>query len=294
MSLVSLALLLDDARSAGYGVGAFNAITLESAEAIVEAAESVSSPVVVQVSENAVRYHGALEPLATACRAVAQAARVPVALHLDHATTPDLCRAGVEIGFGSVMLDLSALAYEANVRRTAGLVTWAHTRGIVVEAELGVVGGKDGVHAPGARTDPADARRFVAATGVDALAVAVGSSHAMHSRTAVLDLALVARLRAVVPVPLVLHGASGVPDDVLAQAVRQGITKVNLATLMNRAFTAAVRGRLADDPEAVDPRRYLAEGRRAMASEIARILSLLGSAGRARDGALAASTGQAT
>ena len=284
MSLVSLALLLGEARSAGYGVGAFNAITLESAEAILEAAESASSPAVVQVSENAVRYHGSLEPLARACRAAAEAAHVPVALHLDHATGRPLCESAVELGFGSVMLDLSALPYEANVRGTADLVSWAHARGVVVEAELGVVGGKDGVHSPGARTDPDAAAQFVAATGVDALAVAVGSSHAMSSRTAVLDLDLIARLRAVVPVPLVLHGASGVADDVLAGAVRQGITKVNLATLMNRAFTAAVRHRLADDPELVDPRRYLADGRRAMAVEIEKTMSLLGSAGHARNG----------
>lgn len=281
MSLAPLSQLLDQARSAGFGLGAFNAITLESAEAIARAAEGASAPVILQVSENAVRYHGEIEPLAAGCRLIAEAASVLVALHLDHATSADLCYRAVDAGFGSVMLDLSALPYDENVASTAELVDWAHARGICVEAELGVVGGKDGAHAPGARTDPDAAADFVARTGVDALAVAVGSSHAMTVRTAAIDLDLVARLREAVPVPLVLHGSSGVPDEVLAQAVRRGITKVNIATLSNVAFTAAVRAKLEGDPALVDPRRYLSDGRLAMEKEVARMIELLGGKGRA-------------
>jgi fructose-bisphosphate aldolase class II len=144
-----------------------------------------------------------------------------------------------------------------------------------VEAELGEVGGKDGVHKPGARTRPEEAVAYVAATGVDALAVAVGSAHAMLTRDAVLDLDLVARLRAAVRVPLVLHGSSGVPDEALAAAVRAGLTKVNIATQLNKVFTAAVRDCLATDPQLADPRRYLRAGRAALAAEVQRLLGVV-------------------
>src|SRR2546430_14901825 len=129
-----------------------------------------------------------------------------------------------------------------------------------VEAELGEIGGKDGVHSPGARTDPGDAARYVDAAGVDALAVAVGSSHGMLTRDAVLDTGLIARIRGVVSVPLVLHGSSGVPDAALAAAVAAGMTKINVATQLNKAYTGAVRDRLAADATLVDPRRYGAAG----------------------------------
>jgi fructose-bisphosphate aldolase class II len=140
------------------------------------------------------------------------------------------------------------------------------------------VGGKDGIHSATARTDPTAAAAYVESTGVDALAVAVGSSHARPTRDALLDLELIGRLRAAVPVPLVLHGSSGVPDEGIVAAVRAGLTKVNIATQLNRMFTAAVRRRLADDPLLVDPRRYLDVGRDAIADEVARLIDLLASA----------------
>ena len=143
-----------------------------------------------------------------------------------------------------------------------------------MEAELGEIGGKDGAHAPGVRTDPAEAVSFVAATGVDALAVAVGSSHSMTRRVASIDLELVARLRAVLDIPLVLHGSSGVPDDQLAAAIRAGMTKINVSTHLNRVFTEALRGYLTAEPAVVDSRKYVRAGRSAMAAEAARLLTL--------------------
>jgi fructose-bisphosphate aldolase class II len=133
------------------------------------------------------------------------------------------------------------------------------------------------VHAPGARTEPGDAAEFVAATGVDALAVAVGSSHAMLSRDAVLDIGLIGEIRAAVPapVPLVLHGSSGVPDDALGAAIAAGMTKINIATQLNKVYTAAVRERLAADEQMVDPRKYAAAGRDALAAEVTRLLGVL-------------------
>jgi fructose-bisphosphate aldolase class II len=234
---------------------------------------------VLQVSENCVAYHGALAPIAGACLAIARAAAVPVAVHLDHATSADLVQAAAGLGLGSVMFDASGLPYERNVAATAEVAAWCHGRGLWVEAELGEIGGKNGVHAALARTDPAEAAGYVAATGVDALAVAVGSSHAMLTRDAVLDVGLITAIARAVSVPLVLHGSSGVPDADLAAAVAAGMTKVNIATQLNKVFTGAVRRCLAGDAELVDPRKYGSAGRDAIAREVARLLGVLGAGG---------------
>jgi fructose-bisphosphate aldolase class II len=270
--------LLEPARAAGRGVGAMNVVQLEHAEAIVIGAESAGRPVVLQISENTVKYHGAFEPIALACLAIARASRAEVTVHLDHATDRALIARAVALGVPSVMYDGSALSYDANVAATAEVVAACHAAGAWVEAELGEVGGKDGVHAPGVRTDPGEAVAFVKSTGVDALAVAVGSSHAMTTRDAALDNELIASLAGALAVPLVLHGSSGVPDDGLVMAVRAGMTKINIATHLNVAFTSTVRDALSD-PRIVDPRRYLGPGRDRVATEVARLLSLLGTAG---------------
>jgi fructose-bisphosphate aldolase class II len=268
--------IVAQARSAGGGAGAFNVITVEHAEAIVTGAEQAGRPVILQISENAVRFHhGRLAPIAAAARAIAEAAEVPVGLHLDHVEDDELFDQAAANGFGSVMYDASNLSYAANIAATAAAVARGHARGLWIESELGEVGGKDGAHAPGVRTDPAEAAAYVAATGVDALAVAVGSSHAMSSRTARLDHELIARLRVAVPVPLVLHGSSGVPDDELVAAVRGGMVKVNIGTALNSAFTGAVRKSLDGNATLVDPRRYLASARTAMATTVAGALRLL-------------------
>jgi fructose-bisphosphate aldolase class II len=273
--LTPTAEIVDAARETGRGVGAFNVIQVEHAEAIVAGAEKADAPVVLQISENAVRYHGALEPIAQATLAVARLSTTQVAVHLDHATDTTLVRQAVQLGFGSVMYDASVLSYVDNVEATTEVVRHCRERGVYVEAELGEVGGKDGVHAPGARTDPAEAAAYVEATGVDALAVAVGTSHAMLTRDATVDLGLIERLRATVPVPLVLHGSSGVPDEDLRRAVGAGMTKVNIATQLNKTFTAAVRAFLVAEPSIVDTRKYLGAGRDAVAAEVARLLGVL-------------------
>jgi fructose-bisphosphate aldolase class II len=275
MPLVSTGAIVDTARAEGRGAAAFNVIQLEHAEAIVAGALRARAPVILQISQNAVRYHGALRPIAWAARAVAESAEMPVALHLDHATDQELVDEALDLGVGSVMYDASALGYDGNVAATADVVRLCHERGVWVEAELGEIGGKDGVHAPGARTDPAEAAVYVAATGVDALAVAVGTSHAMLTRDAALDFGLIADLRAAVPVPLVLHGSSGVAEADLATAITAGMTKINIATRLNTVFTAAVRERLAADPDLVDTRRYLNAGRDAVAAEVQRLLGVL-------------------
>jgi len=274
VTLVSARELVTDAATRGTGIGAFNVIHLETGEGLVRAAEAARLPVILQISQNCADYHGGLEPISLATLALARRASVPVAVHLDHAERPELVDEAVELGFGSVMFDGGALPYDENVALTAAVVERAHRAGVYVEGELGEVGGKDGAHAPGVRTDPEEARAFVAATGVDALAVAVGSSHAMTDRTASLDLDLISRLKAALDVPLVLHGSSGVADDVIAAAVRAGMAKINVSTHLNGFFTRAVREKLAADERLVDSRKYLAPARDALAAEAARMLQL--------------------
>lgn len=277
MPAVPLGAILSQAAAAGRGLGAFNVIGIEHAEAIAAGAEAAGRPVVLQISENCVAYHGALGAIGRAALAIAGAAAVPAAVHLDHATSHELVADAAELGFGSVMFDASALPHAENVRATASVARWCHGRGMWLEAEIGEIGGKDGVHAAGARTRPGEAAAYAAQTGADALAVAVGSSHAMLTRDAVLDLGLIGRIHAAVAVPLVLHGSSGVPDDQLAAAVRAGLTKINIATQLNKVFTAAIRARLTADAQLVDPRRYTSAGREAIAGEVTRLLGLLGS-----------------
>ncbi|MFJ8110923.1 ketose-bisphosphate aldolase [Streptomyces sp. NPDC096132] len=275
MPLTTTAELVTRARAARTAVAAFNIITLEHVEAVLTGAESADAPVVLQVSENAVRFrHGRLLPLARAAVTAAERAAVPVALHLDHVQSDPLLRQTADAGFSSVMYDASRLPYDENLAATRAAVDWAHSQGLWIEGELGEIGGK-GAHTPGARTDPGEARAFVADSGVDALAVAIGSVHAMTTRTAALDHDLLGRLGSAVDVPLVLHGSSGVPDGQLTAAVAGGIAKVNIGTALNQAMTDAIREFLDAHPTAVDSRRYLSVGREAMARTVERIVRLL-------------------
>jgi fructose-bisphosphate aldolase class II len=281
MPLVTTGELVTRAAATHSAVAAFNIITLEHVEAVIAGAEEAGSPVVLQISENAVKFRqGQVLPLARAAVSAAERAAVPVALHLDHVQSDALLRQAPAAGFSSVMYDAARLPYAENLAATRAAADWAHTQGLWIEAELGQVGGKDGrppldAHAPGARTDPAEASAFVAASGVDALAVAVGSTHAMTTRTAALDHDLLKRLSTSLDVPLVLHGSSGVPDDELVAAVAGGITKVNVGTALNIAMTGAIREFLATHPEAVDPRKYLSVGREAMTRTVTRIIGVL-------------------
>ncbi|MBB4717073.1 fructose-bisphosphate aldolase class II [Streptomyces luteogriseus] len=284
MPLTTTGELVTSAAAARSAVASFNVITLEHVEAVIAGAESAGAPVVLQVSENAVKFRGGqLLPLARAAVVAAEHAAVPVALHLDHVQSDALLHQAADAGFSSVMYDAARLPYAENLSATRTAVSWAHAQGLWIEAELGQIGGKNGrppldAHAPGARTDPDEARVFVADSGVDALAVAIGSSHAMTTRTATLDHALLKRLSAALDVPLVLHGSSGLPDDELTAAIAGGITKVNIGTALNIALTGAIREFLAERPEAVDPRSYLTLARQAMTRAVARTLRTLGAA----------------
>lgn len=274
MPLVDTASLMSNAKAAGTGVGAFNVLHLETAEALVRAAETAGLPLILQISQNCIEFHNGIEPITRATMVLASNSTAPVSVHLDHAEDEQLALQAIDLGYSSVMFDGSRAEYAENVAATRRVVSYAHARGVFVEAELGEIGGKDGAHAPGVRTDPEEARQFAAETGVDALAVAVGSSHAMVEREAVLDLDLIAQLREAVAVPLVLHGSSGVSDGMLQDAIRAGIVKVNVSTHLNKVFMKAVRTFLDENPTAVDSRKCFKPGRAAMSDEAARLLRL--------------------
>lgn len=263
------------AAKEGVGLGAFNVILLEQAEAFVAAAEATGMPVVLQYSQNAVKYHrGQLAPLALALLALARLSPAKVAVHLDHAEDVDLCREAIRLGFSSIMYDGSRLSDEDNRITTALIATEAHQSGVSIEAELGEVGGKNGVHAPGVRTNPSDALKFATDTGVDLLAVAVGSSHAMQTRDAILDTNLISALQKSVPVPLVLHGSSGVSDSGMQAAIKAGMTKINVSTHLNTVFTTALRSELEQQPRLTDPRKYVGPAAQVMQTEAERLLRL--------------------
>lgn len=280
MTLGDTRALVDEAVRRRKAVLAFNVITLEHAEGIVAGLERAGFAGMLQVSENAVHFHGAqMAPLLAACRELAASAAVPVAIHLDHLQDPRFARDGIataaRTGVSSVMVDAAHLPYEANVAATADLAATAHEAGLWVEAELGEIGGKGGAHVEGVRTDPDEAWDFTERTGVDGLAVAVGSSHAMTTGGAQLDLELIGRLAARVSAPLVLHGSSGVSPEMLSRAIQAGIRKVNVGTALNVAYTAEVRRGLQGGPRVTDPRTFLVGAREAVAATVARLCGVV-------------------
>lgn len=276
MSRTNSGKLVLSAKSLGSAVGAFNVILLEHAEALVSGAEIAKLPVILQISENCIKYHKVLKPISVATIAIAEDASVPVSVHLDHAESEDLVKEALDLGYDSVMFDGSKLSYADNVAASARMAVRCKSYGATLEVEIGEVGGKDGVHAPGIRTNPHEAKAFAEATGTDLLAVAVGSSHAMTTRDATLDFDLIQEITKTVGVPLVLHGSSGVSDSDLQKAVKAGMSKINISTHLNNVFTHEIREALGVNPKLVDPRKYIAPGRDAVASEVARLLTLLG------------------
>ncbi|MGI6109504.1 MAG: class II fructose-bisphosphate aldolase [Eubacteriaceae bacterium] len=250
--LVTLKDMLADAKKGQYAVGAFNTVNLESLTAVLEAAEELNRPVIVQHAQ----VHEQVIPLDTigpVMLAMAEKAAVPVCVHLDHGETFDMCARAIRMGFTSVMFDGSAESFEDNVRHTAEIVKMAHACGVSVEAELGhmfnsTVGAagaassaEDYASLDDCYTNPEDAKAFVDQTGVDALAIAFGTTHGVYLKEPHLDLDRVTRIRDITGLPLVMHGGSGVSDDDFRKAIHNGITKVNYFTYMSLAGGEAVR-----------------------------------------------------
>lgn len=267
--------LIDKNVKKSTAIGAFNVILLEHAEALVMGAEKAALPLILQISENCVKYHGSLKPISVATIAIAEASSLPISVHLDHAESEELVKQALDLGYDSVMFDGSKLGYRENVQASQRMRTLCDSYGATLEVEIGEVGGKDGVHAPGIRTKPAEARDFANETGAHLIAVAVGSSHAMSTRDAALDFQLIRDIAAEVKVPLVLHGSSGVSDSDLQEAVRAGMRKINIATHLNGVFTQRVRTELEKNPTLTDPRKYIGLGRDDVSDEVARLLKLL-------------------
>lgn len=277
MTLINPKSLIQQAQREHFAIGAFNINTLEQLQAIVLAAEAESAPAIVQVSHRALQYLGSgdemlgLKYVAAMGRVAAESVAAPIALHVDHATHDEVL-AAFDLGYTSVMFDGSLLPYDENVETTRRLSEVAHRVGVCIEAELGEVP-KPGVVSEHpddieALTDPDEAVEFVAATGIDTLAVALGSVHAVTDKHVMLDLEQLSRIRAKVDLPLVLHGSSGVTDAYIAEGIRLGLSKINVATQLNKVFMDAGRAALADHPGVVDPRKMLGPARSAMVTAV--------------------------
>ena len=256
MALVTSEKMLLDAQKGGYAVGAFNAENMEMVMAIVDAAEELQAPVIIQTTPSTVKYAG-LDMYLANVRAAAERASVPVAMHLDHGSSFDLAMKALHTGYTSVMIDGSQESFENNIALTRSVVRAAECMGIPVEGELGTVGGKeDDLEASAGCTLPEEAAEFAEKTGVSSLAVAIGTAHGVYKTTPKLDVERLKEIRRVVSVPLVLHGASGLTDEAVKSCIAEGICKVNFATELRQAYTAGVKEYLASDPDVFDPKKY--------------------------------------
>ena len=289
MTLQNVLPWITRAWQSGWAVGAFNAVNMEQAQAIVWAAEAEQAPVIIQLSHRALLYAGrgdaraGLEMMAAVGRCAAQGAGVPVSLHLDHGTEEDVLRA-LGLGFTSVMFDAGDLPLAENITITHRLAAAAHACGACMEAEVGEVprvGISASMDPHAGLTRPEEAAEFWRAAGVDTLAVALGSVHAGKAKTAELDLERLHAIRAQVNGPLVLHGSSGVTDASLAAGIAGGLAKVNFATQLSQGFTTAVRRVLSEDPQEVDLRKYLGPGRDGVVAVVRERIRTLGAAGKA-------------
>jgi len=270
-------------------VGAFNANTLEQAQAIVAAAQVEKAPAITQVSHRALTYIGSgneiqgLKYIAAIGKIAAESVTVPIALHLDHGTETEVLQA-IALGFTSVMFDGDGYSFEENISIARRLCEVAHSVEACMEAEVGEVpkpDGKEFDEASIALTRPEEAAQFAEATGIDTLAVALGSVHGLTTKQISLDLKCLAEIRSRASIPLVLHGSSGVSDNDIKQGITMGLCKVNVATQLNQAFTDAIRNVLNRDGELVDPRQYLAPGRNAQMETVRERIRFFGASGKA-------------
>ena len=319
MPLVAMRQLLDEAADGAYGVGAFNVNNMEQIQAIMEAARETASPVIIQASRGARSYTNDSFLIALMNAAAERFPEIPVALHQDHGNSPETCISAIEQGFTSVMMDGSLLAdgktpsdFEYNVRVTTEVVAYAHARGVSVEGELGTLGGiEDGVGSGEVHlTDPDQAVEFVERTGIDALAVAIGTSHGAYKFTSpptgeVLAMDLIEEIHRRLPeTHLVMHGSSsvpkhlvdeinkyggdikptwGVPVEEIQLGIRHGVRKINVDTDLRLAMTGAIRKVLTESPGEFDPRSYLKDARAAMQVVVAERMRQFGQAGHASD-----------
>ena len=310
MSLVTTTEMFKKSMEEGFAIGAFNVNNMEIIQAIVDAAAETNSPVILQASSSAIKYARINYLMKMIEAAVEEHPNVPIAIHLDHGPDFETCKKCVDAGFTSVMFDGSKYDFEENVRLTKEVVDYAHAHGVVVEAELGKLAGiEDDVNVSDADakyTDPAQAEEFVRRTGVDSLAIAIGTSHGAYKfkGEAKLRFDILKEIKARIPnTPIVLHGAStvipelvdtcnqfggnipgakGVPDEILHEASVSGVSKINVDTDLRLALTAGIRKVFAEDPSAFDPRKYLTPARDLVKETVShKIKNVFGSANKA-------------
>lgn len=284
MALVPIDVLMKKATKEGYAVGAFNCNNMEIVQAIIAAAEAEKSPVIMQASQGAIKYAG-IEYITAMAKVAAENASVPVALHLDHGTSFGQIMQCIRYGFSSVMIDGSKLPLDENIALTKKVLEAAKPLGISVEAELGKIGGtEDDITVSDKEamyTDPNEAKRFVDETGVDALAIAIGTAHGQYKGVPKLDFPRLEKIVSMVKTPIVLHGSSGVPDDQITKAISLGVSKVNIDTNIREAFVLAARQVLNANENEIDPRKMLGPARDAAIAIIREKIRLFGGSGKA-------------
>lgn len=261
MELVTTKDILKKAQEGKYAVGAFNVENMEMVMAVISAAEEMNSPVIMQTTPSTVKYAG-LDYFLANVKVAASRAKVPVVMHLDHGSSFELASEAFRAGYTSIMIDGSHSSFEDNIKISKAVVDMCKSSGIAVEAELGKVGGKeddlDG--GDGGFTDPKEAKLFVEKTGVDSLAVAIGTAHGLYKGEPKLDLDRLSQIKEVVSIPLVLHGGSGIPDSKVQESIKRGICKVNYATELRIAFTKGVTKYLEENKDTIDPKKYNKSG----------------------------------
>lgn len=282
MPLVTSEKMLLDAQKGGYAVGAFNVENMEMVKAVLAAAEELKAPVMLQTTPGTIKY-GTVETYAAIVKAEAEKVSVPVCLHLDHGDSFELAVQAMKAGYTSVMIDGSHEDFENNIAITKKVVDVAKAIGIPVEAELGKVGGKeDDLEADAdTNTDPMEAKEFAERTGISSLAVAIGTAHGFYVGTPVLDKPRVSAIKEVVSVPLVLHGASGLSEEDVRECVERGMCKVNFATELRVAYTAAVKKLLEEKPETYDPKKLGNVGMEAVKEQVKIRMKMCGCDGKA-------------
>jgi len=284
MNIVPMADILEDANRKNYAVGGFNINNMEFLQGIIEAAEESKSPLILQTSEGAMRYIGK-DYVISMVEAATKNITIPVALHLDHGSSFAKTMECIRLGYSSVMIDGSHEPFAENIKLTRKVVEAAHSVGVTVEAELGKLGGteddltvdeKDATF-----TKPEEVVEFVEKTGVDALAIAIGTAHGVYQGEPELDFDRLKEINEKANMPLVLHGASGVSDDDVRRAVSLGINKVNVNTDFQQVFTAKLRQLFSEDADLYDPRKYCGPGREAIKEKVKEKIEILGSKNKA-------------
>lgn len=280
MPLVSMNEFLPKAKANKFAVGQFNMNNLEFAQSIMEAAMELKSPFIYGVSEGALKYMG-IEFTVAMAEAAAKKSGLPIALHLDHGSSFEVAMKCIRAGFSSVMFDGSHHPYEENIKLTKEIVKAAHAMGVSVEGELGTIGGvEDDISVEEENANlakPEEAIRFYEETGVDALAIAVGTAHGMYSGEPNIHYDIIEKVSAAIPVPVVLHGGSGVPDEMIRKSILAGVGKINVNTENQVAMTETIREVLAKDAKVYDPRKYLTPARKAMVEIVKSKILLFGS-----------------